>query len=732
MGVFFCVAGFGIFGRHKILCVSPTSASPPPFFSLPFSSSPRPLCLLLSFNSGPGCLRIWRFFFILPPPACDFFPSFLVRPLCLAFSGFRPRIPWDLALCVVCFVGLPLPGSLYALAVGCPLVVAAPPPPLPFLSRGFRRCRAVHLFFVFFTFSPFSSLSLCAPVVSGFLWFPAPGALGLGAGFCLFCWPPASVLAVRSPLFCVSRLAVACSLVVAAPPPPPFCVSRFPSLPLGAPFFFHLSLCAPVVSDFLWFPAPGALGLGAVCCLSCWHPASRLSVRSRLFCVGRLAVGCSLVVAAPPTLCVSRFSSLPLGAPFFFSLLLCSCLLARRSSAVRAACCPPPPPLVRALCLVLSGVAALCCPSVGCFALPCCCVPRCVPCCGAAPCCVVGCSALCSFCSGVCLCVVLPCWLLLRVVPCLWSSRPVGLFAVWPAVWFWSALPRAVPCWVSLGAVLRRAAARCAARCRAVVCCVILLRSFGAAACCAVPSGASPGPGALCIAALCSFSVPPRCVLCAVCVLAWRAGACCCSPLCCVLCVSWGVVLCVLCALHSVRCCASLCWCACVVLSVWCVLLLAPDAVVRCCVLCYLLCCSVVRCWVWGPWLSAGGVFRRPCPCLAAWCASLWFVWFAVVPCLPEWCSVVLCCRFAVMFLLALPTCGLSCCAVLCCWLSVLFFARWWCLCAVVPFPSLPAGTKTLIITLCYPTPVSVSVVHVVGESALAVRRCVDDLRGCL
>ena len=32
-------------------------------------------------------------------------------------------------------------------------------------------------------------LPLCAPVVSGFLWFPAPGALGLGAVRCLLCWP---------------------------------------------------------------------------------------------------------------------------------------------------------------------------------------------------------------------------------------------------------------------------------------------------------------------------------------------------------------------------------------------------------------------------------------------------------------------------------------------------------------------------------------------------------------
>ena len=125
-----------------------------------------------------------------------------------------------------------------------------------------------------------------------------------------------------------------------------------------------------------------------------------------------------------------------------------------------------------------------------------------------------------------------------------------------------------------------------------------VLRSFGAVACCAVPSGAARRP-VLCGAVFCG--VPPRCVLCAVCVLSWRGGACCCSPLCLVLCVSRGAVLCVPCALRSVRCCGSLCWCARVVLFVWCVLLMAPCAVVRCCVLCCFLWCAVVRCWVWWP-----------------------------------------------------------------------------------------------------------------------------------
>ena len=155
---------------------------------------------------------------------------------------------------------------------------------------------------------------------------------------------------------------------------------------------------------------------------------------------------------------------------------------------------------------------------------------------------------------------------------------------------------RAVLCCAWLGAALRRAAARCVARCCDVLCCVALVwcRCLLRRALWRCPSPWGP---VLCGAVFCG--VPPRCVLCAVRVLSWRGGACCCSPLCFVLCVSRGAVLCVPCALRSARCCASLCWCARVVLFVWCVPLLAP--VVRCCVLCCFLWCAVVRCWVCWP-----------------------------------------------------------------------------------------------------------------------------------
>ena len=45
---------------------------------------------------------------------------------------------------------------------------------------------------------------------------------------------------------------------------------------------------------------------------------------------------------------------------------------------------------------------------------------------------------------------------------------------------------------------------------------------------------------------------------------------------------------------------------------------------------------------------------------------------------------------------------------MLCCWLSVLFFARCRRLCAVAPFPSLPAGTENINYLTCHPALVAV------------------------
>ena len=341
-----------------------------------------------------------------------------------------------------------------------------------------------------------------------------------------------------------------------SPPPLLFCVSRFSSLLLGAlvfffPFFFLLllPLCAPVVFGFLWFPAPGALGLGAVRCLPCWPSASRLSVRLTVFRAFRLAVGCSLVVAAPP---------------------------------------PP-------LCLAVFVAAARC---------------------------SVLCAVLCS---------------------CPWVRCCAALLRV-----------------VSPGVVLSRA----------------VLRSFGASACCAVPSGAARRLGALCSAALC-FAVFPRAVCSVLCVfcrcavvraVVRRSALCCVCPG--VLCCAFPV-LSALCR-AVLRCAGALALsCSCGACCCW-------RLVLWCAAVCCAVSCGVPWCGAGsgGPWLSAGGVFRCRCPCLAAWSASLWLVWFAVVPCFPVSCSVVLCCRVV-----------LCCCALLsCCGAVGACFALLWAvvLCCVV------------------------------------------------
>ena len=334
------------------------------------------------------------------------------------------------------------------------------------------------------------------------------------------------------------------------PRPPPLCVSRVSSLLLVALVFFFfffllllLSACAPVVSGFLWFPALGCPGPRRLRCLFCWPSASRLSVRLSLFRAFRLAFGCSRVVAAPPP-------------PSFVSRGFRSC----------------------------------------------------------------------------------------RSVLC------------------------AVLCCASLGAVLRRAAARCVARCCGVVCFVALVwcRCLLRPALWRCPSPSGP---VLCGAVFCGAvfrGVPPRCVLCAVCVLSWRGGACCAFP---VLSVVCGAVL--RCAGALALCC-SCGACCCWRLVLWC-------AAVRCAVSCCVPWCGAGS---GGPWLVAGGVFWCRCPCLAAWSASLWLVWFAVVPCFPVSCSVVLCCRVVLCCCALLSCCGavgvcfallwavvLLCCAVgwLCC-----------------------------------------------------------------
>ena len=252
----------------------------------------------------------------------------------------------------------------------------------------------------------------------------------------------------------------------------------------------------------------------------------------------------------------------------------------------------------------------------------------------------------------------------------------------------------------------------CAALLRVVSPGVVLscavLRSFGAAVCCAVPSGAARRPGALCSAALC-VAVFPRAVCSVLCVFCCgavvravvRRPALCCvclGVLCCafpVLSVLCGAVL--RCAGALALCC--LCGaCCCWRLVLWC-------AAVCCAVSCGVPWCGAGS---GGPLLSAGGVFRCRCPCLAAWSAFLWLVWFAVVPCFPVSCCVVLCCRVVLCCCALLSCCGavgacfallwsraVLCCAVgwLCCFWPGGGVCLLWC--------SFPRAVRSLSSPLC-------------------------------
>ena len=416
----------------------------------------------------------------------------------------------------------------------------------------------------------------------GAFWCASPFPLA-ALSFC-FAWPPSGLglppsLSLLLPLFwlpfffffsasrCLAVRALAPRLCLplgrwllfggCSPAPLPFCASRFSSLLLGALVFFFffflflLPLCAPVVSGFLWFPAPGALGLGA--CVFCF-------------------VGLPLL--GSPCACPSFVLSAWLLAALWWLL-------------------PPPPP---------------------------------------------------SFVSrGFRRC---------RSVLC------------------------AVLCCASLGAVLRRAAARFVARCCAAVCCVALVWCR-----CLLP----------CALRRCVLRCSPA--LSVFCRGAVVRAAVCSGVLCCAF-----LVLCDLCG-PVLRCAGALALCcSCGACCCW-------RLVLWCAAVCCAVSCGVPWCGAGsgGPWLSAGGVFRCQCPCLAAWSASLWLVWFAVVPCFPVSCSVVLCCRVVLCCCALLSCCGAvgACFALL--WAVVLCCVVLLVGCAVFCPVVVSACCGALFIVLCVP-----------------------------
>ena len=206
-------------------------------------------------------------------------------------------------------------------------------------------------------------------------------------------------------------------------------------------------------------------------------------------------------------------------------------------------------------------------------------------------------------------------------------------------------------------------------------------------------------------------------------------GVVCCGalPLCVVFCgpvLSRGAVLlcsavilrCCLCLLcPPVACCAALC---CAVLCCWLSVLLSCRWWCLRAVVLFPSCCafpvSTALC-VAGPRCAGCGALL---PCVESCGAVLPLVlWFRA---LPSFCGADCACfahLWPVVWL-----CAVLCCAVgsLCCCLPGGGVCVLWC-----PFPPCRhAKVNRWIITLCYPAPVSASVVHVVEEYGLFIRRC--------
>ena len=443
---------------------------------------------------------------------------------------------------------------------------------------------------------PLAALSFC------FAWPPpdwgCPSLFRCCCRFSLVVFLGLPLLGSR--LFCVLRLAVGCSSVVAPPPPPPLCLGFLPLLLVALVFFFSFSSSVrPRCLRLSLVSGPGCPGPRRLRCLFCWPSAAWLSVRLSLFRAFPLAVGCSRVVAAPPPF-VSR--------GFFFSCrsVLCAVLCCaspgaalRRAAArcvarwcavrvVRAAagawCCGALlcvvlfPVVCRGAVLSLSG-RVVCFPVVG------------VVCRGALLSCVVFCGAVLSrgavlLCSAV---VLRCCWGLLcppvgrRAVLC---CAVGGLCCFWPGggvCVLWCSFPRAVRslssplcalrCLVVLAVVpcfpVSCAVALC---CRVVLCCRALLSFCGAV--CVCFALLRPVVRRLCRLRCCwclvLWRVPVRCgvslgvLRCGGAALVCRGVLLCCA-------LSCGVLRSVPCP--AVPCCpAVLCWLAvlCGCLRCWC------------------------------------------------------------------------------------------------------------------------------------------------------------------
>ena len=468
------------------------------FFFFPPCRAP-----VVSFACFPARGALGLGVFLPPPPLFFFFfslSSLVAPPLSPALRVFRPGVPWALASC-------------------------CPPPPL--------------FFFFLFSFSPF--LSLAFPGVSVVLSLsgraarrPGFGVVCLGVPlpcvvFCcavLWCGGVLSCSAVRLRR-CLCLLFVSCRCVSAvcglgccavcslsSPPCAVLCWCPFVVLCASSVLF----LVAGVVGSWcrcllfgvcwwLWLP-----GVVVWWCVSALVAVSGLAVARRLPCGVLLPCVVSCGLCFRVVLCCGALSSF-----FFFFFLLAGgagFLLFLVGSGLRAG----------------SGLFLFLCSA---------CAVLCWCACVVALCAVLSCPCGAGWCF-VLLPVVFACLLLGLAVLCCLLVGPGG---------FWCRVSVAC-CGVSLGAVLRRVAARCAAwRCVLVRCVVSFCSVWCCRALCRVlgrcPSSWGPVPSGVvfclvpprcvCFAVVCRCVVLFAVVLCAVCVLGCRVVRFLSSPPCAVL-----------------------------------------------------------------------------------------------------------------------------------------------------------------------------------------------------
>ena len=388
------------------------------FFFFLFSSVVRPRCLWLSLVSGPGCPGLWRYvLFVLlvrrfsapralslllcflpgrsllpggccpprPPPSpfeslgfrrcrsVPFLLLFLFLPALLppagsALVGGSRRLPPTPTPTpsLVCFAGIPLLGSVCALAAfvfparpfAAPWWLLPPrPPPSPFVSRGFRRWRSVP-FLLLFLFLPALLPPAGSALVGGSRRLPPTPtptpSLVCFAGIPLL----GSACALAAFVFPARPFAAPWWLLPPPRPPPSPFVScgfrRFHSVPFVLLFLFLPALLQPAGSALVGgsrrLPPTPTPTPSLVCFAGIPLLGSACALAAFVFPARPLAAPWWLLLPPPPTSVSRGFRRCRavLRCFSFAALLLPACLALVGDSR----CLLPPPPPPPAVCFV--------------------------------------------------------------------------------------------------------------------------------------------------------------------------------------------------------------------------------------------------------------------------------------------------------------------------------------------------------------------------------------------